>query len=293
MEKISICIPTHNRPNYLEKAVESVLDQSYRNFQICISDNSTNSHSNNMIKKYGDIIKYHKVPANTPPAINQDKAVKLANTVYATFLADDDLLGKHYLKTMIAISQSTGSKLVRAAGNFIDAKSNIIGKFGKYPRTITDTEFIIDRLHHNFYSGLTGYLFNVKDYHGVGGISDVGFVGSLFADDYLWFRLAIKSKTVSSSSKPLWSWRKHPHNAGASIDINRFIANVDSYIEVLDYYFNTHSEDYQEIHHVLANIYRRNVIISRLQHEYTNTSLKKLGKKLALLNKYLNYKYFL
>ncbi len=57
-------IPTYNRPEYFKEALESVINQTYRNIEIIIGDDSTNDETENLIKEnylnnYDNIKYYH------------------------------------------------------------------------------------------------------------------------------------------------------------------------------------------------------------------------------------------
>ena len=60
--KVLIMMPTFNRPEYFQLALESAINQSYQNLEIVVTDDSTNDLTANLIQKYlhDPRIKYHK-----------------------------------------------------------------------------------------------------------------------------------------------------------------------------------------------------------------------------------------
>ncbi|MFN8670615.1 MAG: glycosyltransferase [Candidatus Sericytochromatia bacterium] len=94
--RISVLIPTYNRPDYLIQALDSVLEQTLQPFEIIISDDNINSNKNlDILKSYLEkypFIKYHKNTENLGGAKNYKKLLELANGEYIKWLADDDLL---------------------------------------------------------------------------------------------------------------------------------------------------------------------------------------------------------
>ena len=52
--KFSICIPNYNYAQYVGETIQSVLDQSYENFEIIIADNASEDDSLNVIKSFND-----------------------------------------------------------------------------------------------------------------------------------------------------------------------------------------------------------------------------------------------
>jgi len=99
---VSICIPTYNRPGYLELALNSALKQTYNNFEIIITDNSDNNKTSDLIKKYKNKkIRYYKNPKNIGSFKNLQTALLLTKGKYVKFLLDDDLLEKNCVEKMM------------------------------------------------------------------------------------------------------------------------------------------------------------------------------------------------
>ena len=49
---ISICIPTYNRPEHLKNCLNSLAKQTYKNFEVCVSDNHSNSNIRKIVKSF-------------------------------------------------------------------------------------------------------------------------------------------------------------------------------------------------------------------------------------------------
>ena len=49
---ISICIPTYNRPEYLKNCLNSLAKQTDKNFEVCVSDNHSNSNIRKIVKSF-------------------------------------------------------------------------------------------------------------------------------------------------------------------------------------------------------------------------------------------------
>lgn len=99
---ISIVVPVFNTPqSYLCEMIESVLAQSYTNFQLCIwNGGSTDPCVDETIKEYArkdPRIVYHFDQQNSGIAINTNKAIQLATGEYVGFLDHDDKLAVNAL----------------------------------------------------------------------------------------------------------------------------------------------------------------------------------------------------
>lgn len=102
--KISICIPTYNRPQFLKEAINSSIHQSFLPLEILIGDDSVNDASRLLVekiqKKTEIKIRHFK---NSPPLGQADNVNSLINKVsgeYLLLLHDDDLLTKDALQNM-------------------------------------------------------------------------------------------------------------------------------------------------------------------------------------------------
>ena len=99
---VSVCVPTYNRPEYLRRAVESCLKQTYPHFEIVITDNSTNNDSARMAAQWTDPrIHYYKNNGNIGAVDSSNRAVSLSAGKYIKFLMDDDLLKPRCLELMV------------------------------------------------------------------------------------------------------------------------------------------------------------------------------------------------
>ena len=100
--KFSFVVPVFNTPpNYLQKMIQSVLCQTYTNFELCIADGSTNALTRNIINYYASIdprIKCKAIKENRGIAENTNAAVALTTGQYLCLLDHDDVLSKTALQ---------------------------------------------------------------------------------------------------------------------------------------------------------------------------------------------------
>lgn len=87
---VSVIIPTHNRADYLTEAIESVLNQTYKDVEIIIVDDGSTDDTQERLKRYGDKIRYEYME-NGGPARARNEGMRLAKGRYIAFLDSDDL----------------------------------------------------------------------------------------------------------------------------------------------------------------------------------------------------------
>ncbi|HXT84003.1 MAG TPA: glycosyltransferase family 2 protein [Verrucomicrobiae bacterium] len=134
---ISICIPTYNRTDFLLLALQSCFDQTYKDFEIIITDNSDTDDTKKTIAKIKDKrIRYYKNPKNIGSFNNLIKVTSLAKGKYIKFLLDDDLLAKDCLKKMVDVMDKNNNvgivcsplKIIDSAGKVIMPKFYLVKK---------------------------------------------------------------------------------------------------------------------------------------------------------------------
>lgn len=101
-EKISVIVPVYNVEAYLERCVESILQQTYAHFElILINDGSTDSSGqicDYLASQYENIKVYHIENAGVSNARNM--GIQLATGSWVTFIDSDDFVTQDYLATL-------------------------------------------------------------------------------------------------------------------------------------------------------------------------------------------------
>ncbi|WP_010496800.1 glycosyltransferase [Paenibacillus elgii] len=121
--KVSILIPTYNRPHYLELALKSALAQTYKHIEIIISDDSPDEISRKVIEPYLEKFPYVKYCKNQKDRWggNFQNLLDLATGEYIAFLADDDLFHPNKVTRMaFYLSQFKEVTLVTSHRQLID-----------------------------------------------------------------------------------------------------------------------------------------------------------------------------
>lgn len=107
---VSICIPTYNRPGYLSRAVASCLAQTYKNFEVIITDNSTNDDTKKLAATWTDPrVRYYSNNGNIGATESANRALSMATGKYVKFLMDDDLIKPRALELMVKAMEENPS----------------------------------------------------------------------------------------------------------------------------------------------------------------------------------------
>lgn len=200
---VSIVVPTYNTPlNFLHEMIDSVISQSYKNWELCIADGSTQQEVINVIKSYANKdkrIHYCLLDKNYGISGNTNKALELATGEYVGLFDHDDLLTPDCLYEVINSIQNHRHDIIYTDEDKTDSTTQIF----KEPNFKTD--YNVDLFYsHNYIT----HFFVVKKSI----IDQVGGFRSEYdgAQDYdVMFRCIEKSNSIHHISKILYHWRMH------------------------------------------------------------------------------------
>lgn len=89
---VSIITPTYNCGRFIAKTIDSVLAQTYRNWEMLIIDDCSTDNTKAVVEQYSDSrIKYHCLRTNSGAAIARNTALRQASGRWIAFLDSDDL----------------------------------------------------------------------------------------------------------------------------------------------------------------------------------------------------------
>ncbi len=102
---VSVIIPTFNRARYISKSIDSVLNQTYKNFEVIVVDDGSTDNTENVIKKYGNQVQYC-YKKNGGVASARNLGIKSAKGTYIAFLDSDDFWEKDKLRLQMELAGS-------------------------------------------------------------------------------------------------------------------------------------------------------------------------------------------
>jgi len=100
---VSVLITVYNREKYVATAIESVLAQTYRNFELIITDDCSRDPSLQIAQRYqaDRRVKVYRNERNLGDYANRNRAASLAKGKYLKYVDADDLIYPHCLETMV------------------------------------------------------------------------------------------------------------------------------------------------------------------------------------------------
>lgn len=138
--RLSVGLPVFNGEKYLRQAIESVLNQTYSDFELIISDNASTDRTQEICRDYlkkDNRIRYYRSARNHGLAWNWNHVVELSSGVYFKWVAHDDTMAPQFLTRCInELEKDPRIALCHSKNAMINETDAVIGKY--------DLENIID-----------------------------------------------------------------------------------------------------------------------------------------------------
>lgn len=149
--KLSVGVPVFNGEQFLAEALDSVLAQTFQDFEVIISDNASTDGTEQICRSYTERdsrIRYYRSDINRGAAWNHNRVFELARGDYFKWLSHDDLCAPEFLERCVAVLDSDpGIVLCFARTQVVDAQCQPLTKFDVPPMTRIDSPHPYQRFH--------------------------------------------------------------------------------------------------------------------------------------------------
>lgn len=160
---VTILIPTYNRIDLLKKAYNSCKNQTFKNFDLIITDNGSTDGTReflNEVNKENIITDLILHDSNLGATANVLNALKFVKTKWLTILCDDDFLENDFLQESINILKSTKSGLVITGFNTVDENGNVTNMVSPLSQSLDRNQYINSFLNGTLQTaGVSGFFF--------------------------------------------------------------------------------------------------------------------------------------
>ncbi|MBK7856746.1 MAG: glycosyltransferase family 2 protein [Bacteroidetes bacterium] len=102
----SFVIPTYNRASLIGKTIQTLLNQSYQNFEVIVVDDGSTDNSEEVVNAFDPSkVSFHKIP-NCERGAARNYGAKISKGDYINFFDSDDLAYPHHLQTALDLIQN-------------------------------------------------------------------------------------------------------------------------------------------------------------------------------------------
>lgn len=142
---VSIIMPTYNCAKFIGKTIESVIAQTYENWELIIVDDCSKDNTEEVVSKYKDNrIKYHRLENNSGAAVARTEAMKKARGSYMSFLDSDDLWKEDKLEKQLEFMNKNNYNFTCTEYEQIDEEGNMLNKVIKVKKRADYNRILLD-----------------------------------------------------------------------------------------------------------------------------------------------------
>ncbi len=224
MAKVSVIIPAFNGVSrYLEQAIRSVLEQTYRDFELIVVDDASTDDTARLVLRFPQA-RYFKRAENGGQAAARNDGARLAQGEYLAFLDQDDLWEPFLLdETVTRLQGVPEAAAVHCDGYQVNEQNEVLEYDGAMKHTASITQML--RGGHDL--ATSGSLFRKACFDAVGGYDQQL---AIWEDIDLAIRL-YERYSIIHLAKPLYRHRLYAHNASQDIPSERALSGRRRFLE--------------------------------------------------------------
>lgn len=207
MELVSIILPYYRKKKFISKTIHSIINQTYKNFELLIIYDDTDKSDLSFIKKIKKNDKRIKLiinKNNMGAGHSRNIGIKKAKGKFIAFIDSDDIWKKEKIMTQLKVMKEKKCNISHTSYLIMNEKSQVIGK-----RIAKDLDWF--DLQYSCDIGLSTSMIRTQI------LNKIKFPSIKTKEDYvLWLRLTKKGNKIVSIKKPLVYWRKLKNSLSSS-----------------------------------------------------------------------------
>lgn len=155
---VSIIMPSWNTGRFIAESIESVLAQTYKNWELLIVDDCSTDNTDKVVASFKDTrIKYFKNEKNSGAALTRNRAMREAQGEWIAFLDSDDLWAPNKLEKQLGFMNDNGYVFSYHDFVKIDEESKPLNVYVTGPNVVTK-----QGMYNYGYPGCLTFMYSVK-----------------------------------------------------------------------------------------------------------------------------------
>jgi len=231
---VSIIIPYQKKKNFFPSTINSIYNQTFKNYEVVLIYDDTNKEEVTFVKNQLKKIKNKKLILNKKilgPGLSRNIGIKHARGKFISFCDADDTWNKNKLSEQIKFMEKNNLSFSHSSYNIINSKGKKIGKF-----RIRENLYYSDLIK-SCDIGLSTVVLKKKI------LNKYKFCNLKTKEDYyLWLKIVKKLKVLKGTSKYLTNWRSLKNSLSSSkiqrlMDAYRLYNIFENYNSLLSFYY--------------------------------------------------------
>lgn len=266
---VSIIIPCYNAQNYLEECLDSIIDQSFKNFEVIAINDGSSDKTLEILKKYS--IKDERVKFfdqdNSGVSYTRNRGINLASGNYIMFVDADDYIGETYVMDLVNFMLKDNYDLITTGLTLCDEDGNILKRV-QYSNKSQELYFssifetVVNKLYFSYCSKTLYKRKFILD-------SNVLFNTKLkIGEDFLFFfSLLEKSSRIAFFPSADYFYRQNEESVTHLTNIESLLKYVDDNIFIFNYISN-----YSESNYLIPNrlLTKLNIVLKKIVARNSN-----------------------
>ena len=234
-EQISIILPVFNVEGYLRECIDSILCQTYTNFELIIIDDGSSDHSGQICDEYGKIDSRITVihQHNQGLSAARNRGIAEAKGEYIAFVDSDDMIYPHTYEKAIKAALENEADIVCFDIMRVDNAGENIGAIEcPHKNELLDMENALCAL---CGARIRDYAWNKLYKREL--FADVGYpVGKLMEDVYTTYKVFLKAQKIYCLDEILYAYRQRVgsilHTITSNVACSTFMSGYTRYVEL-------------------------------------------------------------
>lgn len=201
---ISIVVPSYNVSRYIGTAIESVLAQTYNDWELLVTDDASTDNTCEIVERYvakDSRIHLYRLPSNMGAGVARNNSIVEANGRYIAFLDADDWWYPEKLEKQLGFMRENGYEFTFTAFEYADSLLRVVG-ISRKPAYISKNMM---KLGCNV--GTPGVMYDTKR------IGKIYMPAMRRSEDWsLWIKISEFTNGAYSLNEPLWRYRTVPNS---------------------------------------------------------------------------------
>ena len=288
MPKVSIIVPVYNVEKYLNKCLNSLVNQTFKDIEIIIINDGSPDNSKQIIEnykaKYDNIIKVIN-QQNQGLSASRNNGLKIASGDYIIFVDSDDYIELNMVEKMYNKILEEQADVVICGNNVVNEDYKLISK--TFPNKYESYNFITQMI----FGNLSAWNKIIRK--SILNDSTLLFRKNVWYEDIDFsFKLFLKSKKICILHENLYNYSLRPGSIMSSKNLVKNLDLIDAFDEIISSAKknNCYEKYYNEIEFLVINHLYISCVVRIITNDYSSKNEK--NKLLNTIFKYMNENFY-